>query len=547
MISKKTVSYLKTIWQTKKNIIILAVILILGAGLRLINIKQEPYWSDEILSLEIARHYIGNPGGLWNYLQIAEVHPPLYYYLIEIWGGWFGFGQEAIRILSLFFSLGLIYLAYLLVVVLFKNKKMALLAAFFTAILPIQIEFGQEARPYAIFSFLGVLSIILLAKYFEARRTKHKIFLLSAFIVSNILGLYLHYSYLLVLVPLFLYWLGKIIIEKKTNEIIWWLSTATMIFLGFYPWLPTLIFKSFLMDKVIGGSRRVFYGKRPFVFFEQALTSLIWTDKETPSIIEIITALTVRLIWVGLAFKIALEQREWLRKHKKELAYLLFILIGSIVLFLTLPSSTKYTILLFRHLLFDGIILAIFLAIMFSLIKNQTWRKIWMALFLVSLITFQINILSDDSKYDFNFRFKIVVDYINQYYQPHDLLLVYSSILRPQLNYFLDKNISGFKGVFPVQIMDSDFEATRLTMGMLENEAQLRTFDIDWLHLTRKMDYLLNKYHAKRVWVVGDDTSFLIRKWFVFNGWRVGFEPIIINGKKLFPLTLYVAPKKRVK
>ncbi len=540
---EKIKHYLKKIWQTKKFLIILIIILLLGLGLRLVNISSEPYWSDEILSLEIAKYYLDRPVDLWHYLQIAEVHPPLYYYLIQIWGKWFGFHEGAIRSLSVLFSLGLIYLAYVAGLILFKNKKIGLLAAFFTAILPLQIEFGQEARPYAIFSFLGILSLIILAKYFEANKFKTKFLLLIIFSISSVLGLYLHYSYMLILIPLSIYWLGKTIIEKNGSEFIWWLCTMGVIYLGFYAWLPTLIFKSFLTTSFVPESQRAVYDARPMVFFEYMLNNLIWPDKETPTIFEIIAVIITKFTLIALIIRTIVQKKEWFIKNKKALSLLISTLILSIFVFLIFPSSTKYTILLCRHLLFDSLILAILLAIIFILIEKRNWRIIFISLFLVSLITFQANILSNDVTYDFNHRFKIVVDYLNKYYQKDDLLLVNTTILRPQLNYYLRKDLPGFIGVLPAQLILPDFAASRYTMGMIENEAQLRTFDINWELLSTKLNYLIKKHQAKRVWMIGDTPTFLLRKWFVYNGWRVGFEPIVINNKKLFPLTLYVLPK----
>lgn len=533
--SKKYVIKVKKILQARKEFFLLAGIILAGLILRLVNIGTEPYWSDEILSLEIAKHYIGNLSGLWNYLQLVEVHPPLYYYLVQIWGGWFGFGEAAIRSLSLIFSLGVIYLTYWAGLVLFNNKRIGLLAAFFTAILPMQIEFGQEARPYAIYSFLGILSLILLAKYFKAKTSKHKFWLISAFTLASIFGLYLHYSYMLIIIPLSIYWLIKLIMDKSGKEFLWWLGSMTIIFLGFYLWLPTLIFKSFLMDSVVPG-QRVVYENRPFVFFEEAVNSLLWTTKTVPSIIEIITALLVKMMFAGLAAMIILKKKEWLKKHKETLIYLGSIFVMSIVLFLIFPSSTKYTTLLYRHILFDSSILALLLGAMFIQIKNIRWRIICLSLFLISLMTFQINILGDDSIYDINHRFKLVVEHINNHYQNGDLLLSARSFTRPQFNYYLKKDIPSFISALPMQIILPDFMSSRDTLGIVENETQLRSFSIDWPGLSKKMNYLLKKNKAKRVWVIGDSRTYIIRKWFVFNGWKVAFEPI----GDMFPLTLYV-------
>jgi hypothetical protein len=57
---------------------LLALILVLSFYLRW-PILGQPYWGDEILSLQIAKHFQDDISGLFQYLQAVEVHPPLYY------------------------------------------------------------------------------------------------------------------------------------------------------------------------------------------------------------------------------------------------------------------------------------------------------------------------------------------------------------------------------------------------------------------------------------------------------------------------------------
>lgn len=525
----------KTFFKRKEFFLLIGITLV-GFILRMINIAVEPFWCDELLSLTIVKHYLGDPSGLWSYLQLVEVHPPLYYYLIQGWGSLFGFTEAPIRFLSLIFSLGTIYLTYWAGLVLFKSKKIGLLAAFFCAILPMQIEFGQEARPYAMYCFLGILSIILLAKYFKEQKTKTKIILASGYILCSLIGIYLHYSYALIIITTASYWLIRLIINKSGKEFLWWLGAMTIIFLGFYPWLATLIFKTFLINDVITYPPRTFYYARDFAFFERALNSLIWTTKEIPTILEIIVAVGVKIMLVGLVFQIIKKNQLWLAKYKTNLLYLGWIFMISILAFLILPSSTTYTNLMYRHIIFDSVILALLLGALFIQIKNIKWRIIWLSLFLISLMTFQVKIIGDDSLYDINHRLKIMVDYINEQYQDGDIIMTAASFTRPQFNYYLRQGLPEIIGIYSTQLLIDDFMATKDTLGMMENEAQLRYSLTDWPGLDTKMNYLVKKNNATRVWVIGDGNKGQIRKWFTFNGWWIGFEPI----GPLFPLTLYV-------
>ncbi len=533
---KKYITKIKKNVIRKKELFLLLGIILIGLVLRLINIGAEPYWSDEILSLEIAKHYLNNITGLWNYLQLVEVHPPLYYCLIQFWGKWFGFAEASIRSISLIFNLATIYLTYYAGIILFKNKKIGLLSAFFVAILPMQIEFGQEARPYAIFCFFGLLSLILLAKYFKEKIFKKRIIYISGFILANIIGLYLHYSYALILISLALYWLTKLIIEKSSREFLWWLISMAFIFLGFYAWLPALIFKTFLMDKVITDNPRAIYGNRPLLFFEYAFNNLIWLSKESTTIVEIIATFITKLILFFLIIKIVLKDTKWFKEYKKSLIYLGSIFLLSSALFLILPSSAAYTDFLFKHLILDSIIFSFFLAIIFIHIKNIKWRIIYLSIFIISLLTFQIKILGNDSLFDINYRFKIVVDYINERYQDGDLILVNTSRIRPQLNFYLKPGLPEFIGIDPINMIVPDFMASKDTLGLRENESQLRISATSWPDINIKINYLVKKYKPKRIWVFGNDSKMTIRKWFILNKWNFGFKPI----GRLFPLNLYM-------
>ncbi|HOZ36728.1 MAG TPA: glycosyltransferase family 39 protein [bacterium] len=531
-IIKKTVKLLRE----RKEYFLLGGIILLGLALRLINIGVEPYWADELLGLEIAKHYLGDPAGLWRYLQIAEVHPPLYYYLMQGWGSLFGFGEAAIRSLSLLFSLGLIILTYWAGLVFFKSKRIGLLAAFIVAILPMQIEFGQEARPYAIYCFFGILSLILLAKYFQESKTKAKILLLAGFALASIIGLYLHYSYSLILVPLAIYWLARLIIKKSGREFVWWLATMAIIFVGFSPWLPALLFKTFFINIIVTETGRSSYFVRPFGFFENAFNSLLWTDKESPHIMEIIVPIFIKIMFAGLLALMIKNNAQWLKRHKNNLLYLLVILVASILFFLCMPSSISYTALLYRHILFGSIILALLIAVIFVQMGNSRWRLICLLFFVISLITFQIKIVGDDSLYDINYRLKIVANHINENYREGEMILTNTAQIRPQLNYYLRDGVPKAIGVFPADLMIPDFMAAEDTLGMMENESQLRFSLVEWPSMDKKLNYLIKKNQAKSVWVLGDGATEQIRKWFVFNGWKIAFEPI----GSLFPLTLYV-------
>src|SRR5688572_8908878 len=86
-------------------------VLLVGLLLRLCNIAAEPYWGDEILSLDITTHF-SSIGEMLRYLSVVEFHPPLYYILLFPWVRVFGTSEAATRGLSLLFSVASLPLVY---------------------------------------------------------------------------------------------------------------------------------------------------------------------------------------------------------------------------------------------------------------------------------------------------------------------------------------------------------------------------------------------------------------------------------------------------
>src|ERR1700745_3820400 len=92
------------------------------------------------------------------------VPPPLYYWLLRVWGYVFGQGLLSLRGFSILFGVLTIWAGYLFVKAAFKNEKLAIVAPFFLAINPFQIQYSLEARMYTLGTFLVMLSSYLLVK-----------------------------------------------------------------------------------------------------------------------------------------------------------------------------------------------------------------------------------------------------------------------------------------------------------------------------------------------------------------------------------------------
>lgn len=137
------------------------LILLAGVVIRLISLNQS-LWLDEATSALVARMSIGD---MFTKFLPSDFHPPLYYLLLRYWSMIFGSSEVVLRIPSLIFGVGTIYLTYLIGKKLF-SKNVGLTASLLLATSGLAVYYSQEARMYSMASFLVALAIYL---YIENR------------------------------------------------------------------------------------------------------------------------------------------------------------------------------------------------------------------------------------------------------------------------------------------------------------------------------------------------------------------------------------------
>ncbi|MCL5961104.1 MAG: glycosyltransferase family 39 protein, partial [Chloroflexi bacterium] len=131
-------------------------ILLIAFALRAYRIDGQSLWYDEGVSVAMA------PRDLLAIAvdAAADIHPPLYYYLLHFWTAVFGTSEFAVRWLSLTFGVALVA-----TVLLFRSRllgdRVGLVAAFLTAISTLLIYYSQETRMYMQVAFFGSLSTYL--------------------------------------------------------------------------------------------------------------------------------------------------------------------------------------------------------------------------------------------------------------------------------------------------------------------------------------------------------------------------------------------------
>ena len=134
-------------------------VVLLALALRLIGLTERPIWHDEGYSLWFSSR---DWAYLWGEVPTFETHPPFYYSLLKMWRGIAGSSEFALRVFSVIASVLVIPLVYASARHAYPGedgKRLGLLAALLAATWSFQIDYAQEARPYAFISLASAITV----------------------------------------------------------------------------------------------------------------------------------------------------------------------------------------------------------------------------------------------------------------------------------------------------------------------------------------------------------------------------------------------------
>ena len=238
------------------NLYSLIFILLLAAFLRFYRIDAQSLWHDEgnsyQMTLKNADRIIGDAA--------ADIHPPLYYFLLSAWRVVAGKSEFALRGLSAFFGIVLVTLVYRIGKKSFDETS-ALASAFFAAIHPALIYYSQEMRMYEMGAMLGAgcWLFVIGDRGLEVRSWKLEVGNWIALAVFIALGFYTHYSFAFIVIAINLYIIIRLTqyairntrhASRNTHHpfgsritlnyqlLITWLVPQLIALLIYLPWLP---------------------------------------------------------------------------------------------------------------------------------------------------------------------------------------------------------------------------------------------------------------------------------------------------------------------
>lgn len=158
--------------------------LVVFAVLGLWNISAASIWFDEAFSAYIAQFSLVD---IVRYTA-ADVHPPMYYWLLSLWQSLFGQSELALRSMSLLFAGVAILFAYLFVRRWF-GRKAALLSLLFLVLSPMLLRYGQEARMYTLSAAIVMAGTYVVSIAVESKRKLP--WIVYSLLVA--LGVWVHY------------------------------------------------------------------------------------------------------------------------------------------------------------------------------------------------------------------------------------------------------------------------------------------------------------------------------------------------------------------
>lgn len=233
----------------------------LGIVLRFSYLDTKVFWHDEIYTqlrvsgykntdpLNARNHQILSKQDLLKFQTLSDrrnvmdtlsslkgnAHVPLYYVLLRYWQQLWGSSIATVRTFSAIWGSLSLFGIYVLVKKLFKYEEVARITTSLAAVSPMMIRYSQDARPYSLWFFCGVVSTYALLLALDKNSLRN--WLLYAFSIvatcyTQLLSLYLYIGHAL-----------YVLITKSTRfkTLVSYAIASIVGVLLFLPWLLTVI------------------------------------------------------------------------------------------------------------------------------------------------------------------------------------------------------------------------------------------------------------------------------------------------------------------
>lgn len=419
-----------------RPLILVLLLSILAFALRIFQLATQSFWYDEAFSVYLARFDLGTITAR----TAADIQPPFYYYLLNVWMLFVGDSEFAVRFLSLVFGVLTIPLMYVTARRLF-NSTAALFAALIATFSALYVWYSQEARMYTLITFLGLLSSYALLRATSPQPSPSQgegARWWLVFVVANVAAVYTHYFAFALLAFQFLYAL-YILLRRRSSSLVRPLAAFALIFIAFAPWLP------FMLNR-LGEDASYFRGD---LKLDEALRHILINFSVGESVLEN-TAQYLAVGWlvvlaIALVAILVASRQSTVNSRDAGLMFAILYLLVPLVLLLFLFSrnpkfNARYLMLASPGLFF---LLAAGLASLLSLAqsKNVLMRVAFAALFLFAFGFLLFTSLSSISNAYFDpaftkADFRGVAKFISENARDDEAIVLTSGHLFPAFDYY---------------------------------------------------------------------------------------------------------------
>lgn len=213
-------------------ILVTAAVLYTGMAL------PDRIWADEAYTFAMLRHSFSE---IWV-ITAADVHPPLYYFLVKLLTAAFGYSQFSVRLFS-----GVCYFLILAIggwqIGKFRGEKTGLLFMVLFLLYPFSLDYAVEARMYALAALAVFLNALFAYRVWEGNR----LWDWFGFTLSGLCGAYTHY-FALVSVGVIYGLLFLCCLVRRRTLLKPWLAASLVTIVLYLPWLSAFLGQ--LSDKI---------------------------------------------------------------------------------------------------------------------------------------------------------------------------------------------------------------------------------------------------------------------------------------------------------
>ncbi|MFH1485363.1 MAG: glycosyltransferase family 39 protein, partial [Chloroflexota bacterium] len=213
------------------------IVLLLAFVLRVSRLDHQSVWWDEGYSISISSGSLAE----LTAATAADIHPPLYYYLLHFWMALAGQSEFAVRFLSVITGILLVALLWS-----FGSRligpKLGALAALLAAISPLYVAYAQETRMYTMETLLGLGSAYALFLLLKGKGSSRLLW--AVYVAVTVLALYTDYFVAEVLLfenVFVLGWAAYIRSKRNGHQVTGlltqWFISQTVVLVLYAPWL----------------------------------------------------------------------------------------------------------------------------------------------------------------------------------------------------------------------------------------------------------------------------------------------------------------------